>query len=48
MEEEENSNLKENSEIIIEGILESCDSNSCFIILSEAIILRVYGPDPYD
>ena len=35
------------SEIVIEGILESCDANSTHIILAQAIILKVYGEDPY-
>lgn len=36
------------SELVIEGILESCDANSTHIILNEAIILRVYGGDPHN
>ena len=38
----------EDSEIIIEGILDSCDANSTHLILLEAVILKVYGPDPYN
>ena len=36
------------SELVIEGILESCDANSTHIILNEAIILRVFGTDPHN
>lgn len=38
----------ENSELVIEGIFESCDANSTHLIIDEAIIIRVYGPNPYD
>ena len=33
---------------MIEGIFETCDSTSSHLILAEAVILRVYGQDPYD
>lgn len=36
------------SELVIEGILESCDAHSTHIILNEAIIIRVYGDDPHN
>ena len=36
------------SELVIEGIFESCDANSTHLIIDEAVILRVFGPDPYD
>lgn len=39
---------QEEGQIIYEGIFDSCDANSTHIILLELVILRVYGPDPYD
>ena len=33
---------------MIEGILESCDANSTHLIIDEAIIIRVFGPNPYN
>lgn len=36
-----------NSQLVIEGILYSCDANSSHIILEQATILKVYGDDPY-
>ena len=36
------------SELVIKGIFESCDANSTHLIIDEAVILRVFGPDPYD
>lgn len=35
------------SQLVIEGILYSCDANSTHIILEQATILKVYGDDPY-
>jgi hypothetical protein len=39
---------KEEGEIIIEGIFDSCDANATSLILLEAVILRVHGDDPYN
>ena len=36
------------SELVIEGIIESCDAHSTHIILNEAIIIRVFGDDPHN
>ena len=33
--------------LVIEGILESCDANSGHLILAQAVILKVHG-DPYN
>ena len=39
---------QEEGQIVYEGLFDSCDANSTHIILLELVILRVYGPDPYD
>ena len=33
---------------MIEGIFDSCNSNSTHLILLEAVVLNVYGDDPYN
>ena len=43
-----NQHENEDSEIIIEGIFDSCDANSTHLILLEAVVLKVYGSDPYN
>lgn len=49
MEDSEDSEAEsEKSEIVIEGIFYSCDSNSTTLILVEAVVLKVYGTDPFN
>ena len=39
---------EEQSESVLEGLLETCVSTTGHIVLAEAVTIRVYGPDPYD
>mmetsp|Transcript_5379 Transcript_5379/g.8312 ORF Transcript_5379/g.8312 Transcript_5379/m.8312 type:complete len:116 (+) Transcript_5379:39-386(+) len=41
-------NQVEGSSLVIEGIFNSCDANSTHLIINEAIIIRVFGDDPFD
>jgi len=36
------------SEIVLEGIFETCDAQAGHLIILEAVILKVFGPDPYN
>ena len=36
------------SEVILEGIFETCDAQAGHLIILEACILKVFGSDPYN
>ena len=44
----EDTEQRDDSEIVVEGIFETCDANSTHLILAEATMLRVFGDDPYN
>lgn len=44
----QNESPSPDSQLVIEGLFSTCDSNSSYFILREAVILKVFGPDPYE